>query len=412
MKNALLVLRNEIITTVGRKSFLFGAFGLPLIAVLIYLGVAVLKGGASQAVSDSDEALDASELRVEGYVDHGGLIKAVFSDIPEGILISYPDEASARQALDAGEIAAYYLVPADYVERGDLIYVNPDYSLVSPRDQSWVMQRTIFANLLANDAERIARAWRPMNVQVKALASPKAQPDKDDPMTFYVPYGTMMVFYIVILMSASLLLNSVSEEKKNQVVEILLSSVSSRQLLTGKILALGILGLLQAVIWLGTGYALLHIGGQTLSLPSGFDLPFSVLAWAIVFFLLGYAVYASLMAGLGALAPNLQAASQAVFVVIWPLIIPLFFFVSLIEDTYGALATGLSLFPLTAPVAMVTRLVVGDVPLWQPALATVLLVIAAALIIRAVAAMFHAQTLLSGQPFSARRYLRALLGRA
>jgi ABC-2 type transport system permease protein len=411
MRNTLLVLRNEILSTMGRKSFLFGAFGPPLIAALIFLGVAVLKGDDSSPVSNSNGSLDTTELHVEGYVDLSGLIAAIPPDIPEGILISYPDEAGARQALKAGEIAAYYVVPADYVEQGDLVYVNPDYNLVSPRDQSWAMQQTLFANLLGNDAARIARAARPMDVQVRALAPPETSQDKDNSEIFYIPYGAMMIFYIVILMSASLLMNSVSEEKKNQVVEILLSSVSSRQMLTGKILGLGVLGLLQAVIWLGTGYALVRLAGHTFRLPSDFELPFSVLAWGIVFFLLGYAIYASLMAGLGALAPTLQAASQAVFLVIWPLLIPMFLFVSLIEDTYGQLATGLSLFPLTAPVAMMTRLVVGGIPLWQPVLAAVLLAFTAVLIIRAVAAMFHAQTLLSGQPFSARRYLRALLGR-
>jgi ABC-2 type transport system permease protein len=97
--------------------------------------------------------------------------------------------------------------------------------------------------------------------------------------------------------------------------------------------------------------------------------------------------------------------------VIWPLILPMVFVVSLIEDTHGALATGFSLFPLTAPVAMVTRLAVGGVPLWQPVLSAALLLITAILTVRAVGAMFHAQTLLSGQSLSIRAYYRALLGR-
>ena len=116
-----------------------------------------------------------------------------------------------------------------------------------------------------------------------------------------------------------------------------------------------------------------------------------------------------LMAGLGALAPNLQAASQATIVVIWPLILPMLFVVSLIEDTHGPLATAFSLFPLTSPVAMIVRLTVGGVPVWQPILAAGLLLFTAIIVVRAVAAMFHAQTLLSGKPFSVRAYYLALL---
>jgi ABC-2 type transport system permease protein len=169
---------------------------------------------------------------------------------------------------------------------------------------------------------------------------------------------------------------------------------------------------LQAVIWVVTGYAVLRLAGRSFDLPSEFQLPISLMVWGIVFFLLGYAIYASQLAGLGALSPNLQEASQATILVIWPMLIPLFFIVSLIEKTHGALAVGLSLFPLTAPAAMMARLAVGGVPLWQPVLAAALMLVAAAIVIRAVAAMFHAQTLLSGQPLSATRYFRTLLGRA
>jgi ABC-2 type transport system permease protein len=414
MNKTLLVLRNEITTAFTRKSFLFTAFGLPVIAALIFLGVSLLKGNASGAPDTSGGSSgspDKPELQVEGYIDQSGLITAITSDVPEGILIAYPDQASARQALKAGEIAAYYIIPADYIEKGDLIYINPDYNLASSQGQSWVMRRTIFENLLGNDPERIDRARHAMDVQVNALAPSKVQHDSDGSATFLVPYGTMMIFYFVILMSSTLMLNSVSEEKKNRTMETLLVSISPRQILTGKIFGLGTVGLLQAAIWAGTGYTLLRVGGETFSLPPDFELPISILAWGIVFFLLGYGVYASLMAGMGALVPNLKEASQATILVIWPMLVPMFLFVSLIERTHGVLATGLSLFPLTAPIAMMTRLAVGGVPLWQPLLAAGLLLATVFLIVRAVSRMFHAQILLSGQPFSARRFFAALLRR-
>jgi ABC-2 type transport system permease protein len=408
MNKTFLVLRHEMLTIITSKSFLFTAFALPLLGVLIFLGVSLLKGGTTGAPTESDVSPDPPQLQVEGYVDPGGLIKVVHPEVPEGILVAYPDEASARQALKTGEIAAYYIIPTDYVERGDLIYVNPDYSWTS-RGQSWVMRQTIFANLLGNDPQRIAQAARPMDVQVTALAPEHAPRDEDNRLAFYVPYATMMIFYLVLIMAASLLLNSVSKEKKDRTMEVLLLSVTPRQMLTGKIVGLGLLGLLQNAIWVGTGYTLLRLSGQTFSRPAGFELAPSILGWGLLLFLLGYAVYASLMAGLGALAPNLQEATQAIIVVIWPLLIPLFFFVPLIEKPHGALAVGLSLFPLTAPVALMTRLAAGDVPLWQLLLATVLLGVTAALIVGAVARLFRAQTLLSGQPFSVKRFLNALL---
>ena len=410
MKKAILVLRNEILAAFQSKSFLFFAFGVPLIAVVIVLGISVIKGDAPDASLELPNSMETSQLQVEGYVEHSGMIKALHPDLPPGILVAFPDEASARQALGAGQIAAYYVVPSDYIESGDLIYINPGYRPTSSEGQAWVMHRTLFANLLGNDTERIARASIPMDLQEKALA-PETQQTREGPLAFFVPYVVMLSLYLVIMMSASLLLHSVGNEKKNRVMEVLLLSVSPRQMLSGKIVGLGILGLLQAVIWLGTGYALLRVGGRTLDLPIEFALPPSILVWGIVFCLLGYAVYASLMASLGALTPSPKEATQGVILVIWPLLIPMLFLFVLIENTHGLLATGLSLFPLTAPIAMMTRLAVGGVPPWQPLLAAVLLLATAILIVRATAGIFHAQSLLSGQPVSPRKFYSAFVRR-
>lgn len=411
MNKTILVMRNEITTVLRSKTFLFFAIALPALAVVIFMVVGYVNnntesnmGGGGSTSSEDDE------LQVEGYVDLGDLIREIPSDVPAGILTQYDDEASALQALRADEIQAYYVIPADYLEAGDLIYVYPDYSLVS-EGQSWVMRQTIFANLLDNDPERIERAWNAMDLEPRPLDPELVGRDDDNPLTFVVPYATMMIFYMVIIMSASMLMNSVGKEKSNMVIEVLLSSVSSRDLLVGKIAGLGILGLVQTGIWVGVSYTLLSLSGRTFSLPPGFELPPSFIAWGLTFFLLGYAVYASLMAGLGALVPNMREASQAVILVIWPLIIPLFMYVALVEQPHGALAVGLSLFPLTAPVAMMTRMAGTTVPWWQLVLSVLLLMGTAIMVVRSVARIFHAQTLLSGQPFSAKRFARALLGR-
>ncbi len=226
------------------------------------------------------------------------------------------------------------------------------------------------------------------------------------------PISSRCLFYGLIIGSASLLLSNVSKEKENRIMEVLLTSVTPRQLLTGKIIGLGIVGFGQTLIWLTTTYILFSLSGQTFKLPSDVTLPVSFLAWGLLFFLLGYAVYASLMAGLGALAPNLREASQATMVIMMPLMVPLFLSSSVfMQDPNGGIATGLSLFPLSAPVAMMARLSAGGVPWWQAPLAAVLLALTAVIILRAVAQMFRAQALLAGQGFNMKMYFRALTGK-
>jgi ABC-2 type transport system permease protein len=195
-------------------------------------------------------------------------------------------------------------------------------------------------------------------------------------------------------------------------MEILMTSVQPTQMLNGKIVALGLVGLLQTVIWSGAAYALLMISGQKFSLPISFQLPPQILLWGVLFFLLGYAVYGSLMAAIGALVPNLREASQATTVIMLPMIVPLVFITALIQKPNSALSIGLSLFPLTSPVTMMTRLTAGSVPLWQLLLAVLLLVLTAWFLLHAIAGMFRAQTLLSGQEFNLKLLFKALIGKA
>jgi ABC-2 type transport system permease protein len=98
--------------------------------------------------------------------------------------------------------------------------------------------------------------------------------------------------------------------------------------------------------------------------------------------------------------------------VIFPLIIPIFLLSVLINEPNSVLSVVLSMFPFTAPIAMITRLSAGEVPLWQILAAIALLAFTTVLVVRAVARMFQAQTILSGQPFSRKLFINALFGRA
>jgi len=411
MNKTWLVLRNEVLVNVTRRSWLLATIGVPVVLALVLFARPLLTGSAVPPSGTSPSSGGQGALKVEGYVDHSGLIQTIPADIGAN-LVAYADEDSARRAFDTGEITAYYVVPENYVERGEFVYVYPDLSGFSPKGQSWVMRWTLLVNLLNGDVTRARQVWNPMDLKVTAAAS-EPQREVGEGPAYWIPYITGMVLYIVIIMSSSLLRQSVGNERKDKVQEVLMLSVSPRQVLTGKVFGLAIVGLLQTLVWAGAGYAMMRLGGQTLNLPADVQLPLSIVLWSLVFFILGYIVYASLLGGLGALAgPNQMGSSSADVVVIWPLIIPIAFMMLLIQNPNGTLAVVLSLFPLTAPVAMVTRLAVGGVPFWQPLLAVGLMAATAVLVMRAVATVFRAQMLLSGQPFSVKRYFAALLGRA
>jgi ABC-2 type transport system permease protein len=415
MQKAWLVLKNEVINHITRISFWFGAVGVPLLAFGVFGVVTAINARSEQsdAMTNllSQIVSPTSDLRPEGYVDPGNFIQVIPPDAPMERLIRFPSEDAARSALQDGDIRGYYFVDPEYVATGRLVSVRSEVNPMTAESDTWLIEWLLQVNMFDGDAMLASVIRSPMRVEVVQLSEEPIR-DQDNPLTFFIPYAVTMLFYVFIMGSSTLMLSSISKEKETRVIEILLVSVKPYQLLAGKIIGLGLIGLFQILLWSGTGYVLLMLSGRSFNLPPGFELPATILVWGVVFFLLGYLLYAGLMAGVGALVPNLREASQATFVVIMPMLIPLLLISILIRDPNGVIAVGLSLFPLTASTTMMLRIAATTVPLWQILLAIVFLVGGVFLIIRSVAGMFRAQTLLSGKGFSVKLFFQALLGRA
>lgn len=423
MKTILLVLRYEIQSLVTRFSFWFGALGLPIIAFVILLGITLInqsqgvgRGGmvASPFEQIGQVFSEEQDTRPQGFADLSGIVKVIPSDVNSEELIFYSSEAAGKGDFDSGKLGAFFVIAEDYLSSGQVTVYTEEYNLVGAFNRASNLEKVLTLNLLQGD-ENLARAIdNPLPTTKKYSVAPPSdtpQRTRDDMWYFFIPYAVMMLFYISILGSAGLLLNSVTKEKENRVIEVLLLSIGPLRLLLGKIIGLGIIGLFQMVIWLISSILILNFSGQSFQLPSGAQLPPGIIPWGIVFFILGYLVYAALMAGAGALVPNLREASQATIIVIIPLIIPLLLINVLIEAPNNPISVVMSLFPLTSPTTMMLRLAATNVPTWQPVLAVILLVITDYLVIRLVAGMFRAQTLLSGQPFKVKNFLLALVGK-
>ena len=420
MKKTLEIMRYEFGSALRRKSFLFLSFGLPMLAVIIFAGINLFRSNTPPVIGPQSNSEFVFEK--EGFIDEAGLVSKMPVDIPEGVLVRFPNEKLAQKAMEEGQINAYYIIPKDYIDSGDLIYVHPDVNPIAEGGQNWVMIKTLYFNLLEGDSQVAPTVWSPANyirrdLSIVTTLDQSSQGDCSTPgytcesntLIQLLPILVMAIIYISIITGGSYLLRLISSEKDSRVMEVLLISASSTQLLNGKVISYCILGFLQVLAWLGAVFLIFRIGGGTLNLPPGFSLPISLFIWALVFFIGGYAIYATIMAGAGALTPKLTQYTSVYFVVSSPLMISYFFSLILAMRPHSSLAVTLSIFPLSAPIMMITRLTTGNVPIWQPILAAILILITAALIARAVARMFRAQMLLSGQPFTIHRYMKTLI---
>lgn len=402
MRNILLVVKHEIVTTLGKSSFWVMTLIFPALIILLNLGSQVL---TRSAVEESEVILpgDGMEQLVDaiGLVDPAGLVENLPPAFPAEMLVAFPDEATAQEALQSGSVGSYYLIPGDYLQHGKLIGVAANFRPFGMGTER-LLEYLISYNLL-DDPDLALAAVSPLASLTQTNLAPITTQDMTNPLTFYVPFVTMIIFFFLITMSSGFMLQSVSKEKENRTVEVLLLSLRPRDLMLGKILGLSVVALLQMGIWLGGALFVLEQGQQILEGMAAFSLPPGFVAWSLLYFFFGYLMYASLMGAIGAMAPSAREAGSITFMVLLPLMIPLWMINSFIEAPNSLLLIVLSLFPLTSPVTMVTRLSTGTVVAWQPLAGLVLLAITTYLVILLAARFFRADNLLSGTALNFKR---------
>jgi len=234
--------------------------------------------------------------------------------------------------------------------------------------------------------------WNNLNVSGEG-----GEARQGDESAFVVAIVLIMMIYMMVLMYGAHTLQVVIEEKSNRVVEVLLSSLSPGSLMLGKVLGIGAAGLTQTGIWT---LAFLIFSQQGVSIGS-FTLDTSFLTpmiWIsfLVFFLLGFFLYALLYAGVGAMCNTLQDSQQFNFPLMMGLVLPMMLLSLVLEAPNSPVAVGLSLVPLFAPVLMFVRVCVETPPVWQVVLSWALMAVSIWLAARAAGKLFRLGILMYG----------------
>jgi ABC-2 type transport system permease protein len=401
----------EYLSTVRRKAFLFTALGTPAyFALVMFMSIgpsasertAALKEFTSLGVVDSSGLFvhaprEISTDLAQEAIKLGG---AVPTQIVRTEVRHFTGLATAEAALRAGEVSQVLVIPADYLERGSLRRYARSFNLFTSADRrpiaTWLVQGLVGGQL---DSNRVARVARPtIGMDLYALNKQgtfELKDDKREVVDFLLPFAFAMLLGLSITLGGQYLLQGVSEEKESRILESLLCNVSPTELLAGKLIGLGSAGLTLVGIWLGFAIPLLGSG----LLVSGISVPAGVLLAAFLYFLLGYLFYGSIMTGIGSMASSMREAQQFSVWLSFLNFAPFLAMTIILGRPDGPVAVGMSLFPPTAPVAMMLRLMApsGSVPLWQVALSLLLLVGAAWLALTASARVFRIGLLMYGK---------------
>lgn len=312
--------------------------------------------------------------------------------------------------LKNGQLSVVYLIEKDYLETGKIAcYVAEKgiFSDLTPIDRGR-LYTLIRASLIKNHmdsqiAKRVLVPGMIRQVKVSKKGFEKASGESFKEMAeFFGPFSMFLLLTMSIFFSSGYLLQGIAEEKQNRVIEVILSSVRPTQLLVGKIIGLGAAGLLQVAFYVCllffpaiTVFALFHFSITNLLL-------------SVVYFLLGYLLFAGLMAGTGILGNSPQESGQ--LSALWTLasVIPMFLLAPISESPNSWLARGLSFFPLTAPVTMLLRVSAAEVPTLDIVISIVVLILGIVAAIMGAAKIFRAAALMYGKRPSLREIMRWL----
>jgi len=369
VNKTLLIFRHELLHTIKRKGFIIMTLIVPVLALLAI--------GVLQLVSITTMP-PVVETTTIGYVDEaGGFDQYTTQGNIELVRFDTPDEATA--ALINGDVPEYFVIPPDYMSAGVINRYTLEREVETPPVIAAVIKNFLTSNMLAGKVppETVYRIESPLDLVVTRLTETGAVATEQGGYgNVIIPAIFSLLLALSLMLSSTYLVQGLGDEKESRLIEVLLSSVSTRQLLVGKVLGLGTAGLVQVVVWLASIPLLLRLASSTFGgFISTIQLPANFLILGIVYFILGYSLFAALSAGIGAISPNAREGQQLAMIYTLFTFVPLWFSSLLFIFPNSPIWVVLTIFPITAPMAVMLRLGVSDIAAWQLAVSMAVLVI-------------------------------------
>jgi ABC-2 type transport system permease protein len=397
------VIRREYLERVKTKAFWISTLLVPifLAAVMIIPAWLAARGGGTFTVAvldftgrfaepiraELDDILGrnistaAAELAETGILPNeqaetmGEMAEESILDLTLVPLEIKGDQTEVREAVkkrvQSGEFDGLLVIPETLPDAGEAEYVAPNvaaFQMLSTLERS-VSKVMVAARLTAAglDPETVGELTRRVNLKTMKLGA-KGQETHDKGQGFMVSYVFMMIIYMTVLMYGIYVMRGVLEEKSSHIVEVIISTVKPFELMLGKILGIGAVGLTQFLLWslmmvaVSAPGAAAAVGMGGLELPA---VPAIQIIFFVVYFVLGFLLYGTLYAGIGAAFDTEQEAQNFQGAITMFLVVPLVLMMYILNQPDAPLSVALSLFPFFTPMLMFLRMTLTQVPAVQ-----------------------------------------------
>lgn len=296
---------------------------------------------------------------------NGKLIQGSFA--VEEVKLNGRSVDEVRKDLDARvsrkEIEGYIIIPPNLLQNG-----QPEFSARNTADlftQSKVensLNRALRSQRMADnhiDEKQIERMSEPVSLKTTGAGGKESKGES----SFYLVFGLGLLIYMSVLLYGQFVLGAVIEEKETRIAEILFSSMRSFPLMMGKLIGVSLVALTQLGIW---AVAFLSfsawVAGSSFTLP---HIPPIVFVYFVLFFLMGYFIYATVYAVVGSMVTTTQEGGQLALPIVLLLVMGFYLSFNIIRSPNSSLAFWASMFPFFAPITMLVRIVTETPPLWQ-----------------------------------------------
>jgi ABC-2 type transport system permease protein len=384
MASARRVIDFEVLRNLRKKTFWFAAVA-PPVMILAIIGITHASSNNANNASQQQTVKTVKNSKI-AVLDETGVISK--STLTKEHVATEPSQASGIEAVKKGSLSAFFYFPKNVDMAGIQIYAQ-DQGISNPTPYNGIASALLVQSA---KARALAAVHSPQIVQILENApgvtstTYKNGVQTNDEADVIAPGVFLLAFLSLVVLQAYLMITSTTEEKENRTAEILLTSIKSRTLITGKILSLFILGVVQLLIIVVPLIVAYVIFRQHISLPGGVTLsqiPLDpkAIAFGALFFVSGVVMFTGFLVGFGSLFPSAQEAGRYLGMAIITAFIPIYAIGFILNSTHALIVSIFTYFPLTAPTTLLIRNAIGNIPTGEALIALLVVILSAVLAI-------------------------------
>ena len=377
MLNIWLIAKREYLERIRAKSFLLMTILIPLLMGGLVYGAALANGRSVNmhiAVVTQDPQFGRdlkSELESSKQVDSNSDGESTRQGISKVDIIS-PPLSDTRATLD-NQLRDRKLDGYIWVTPSADPHTRPTFEWVS-KSKADILTPALLGQGIRTTLTREGLGNAGMSMpEIDSLLKPVDLVSKDKNAAFASVYAFFFLMYFVILFYGMNVARSIIEEKTSRIFEVLLATIRPEEMMAGKVIGVGAVGLSQIGIWIVAGLLVAKLG--LLAAGVSFSVTPVQVAFFVLFFLLGYVLYSSVAAALGAMTSSEQELQQMNMFLMLPLIACSVVILRVVRDSDGFIAKAFSFFPFCTPLIMYVRIAVHQPPIWQIAVSIVGLIV-------------------------------------